>query len=1244
MGFFDRLVRFVGSDDSAPIAPARDTGPGFVDDPRKMDIIDPAAGFGGANTLFNAMSGAGSLRDSSIFASWVPQRRLGKRELFALGRNALTARGLGLVGNTATREGWRVLVDDPRVSDPQACTVRISQYEQRLGLSGKVARAAFRSRQYSQAIVLMNVIDGRAWDEPVDVNNITSIRWTVVLDRRDFYVSQLAGIDDRNFAVPSMYRITDINGVLEDGLRFGDGLGTLYTVLDAQLQQSKGRQGFMDVHADRVLSFATNDFYPIMEGMQDSLSAYFETTRGMQQAAREASMRIYKIKDLFKKVFGLDSGKVYQRLRFVEALKSSLGAWVIDDAAEDVAPMPNTAAGLDKMADPFMTWVATGFNAPITVFWGASPAGFNTGDAERATWHEEVRAFQDQALANMHALPKIHGYMLAAADGCRLTTDVRRVIEFNDLSPPDEETRSTLRNQALMDLSRINDDGGITRKEYRATLAKMADDLFPIEITDEGESVAADAPVGVFTGSLEIARAVSLGEIPVDTGKALLVMLAPSSFDAEKAAKVFDPITARLAAASSTPTPAESSDTGSPISPATLMNAGSLVAQGKLAPEFMAAGLEHLDPENYPEEVAESLTVAALGGEPMPTPPPPPIPGQPATTSPEAPPVPVDEEDAELTSLFSQLQVPADAKTADLVAAEIGNGATADQIKRRAKAGDFPIYPPEGFGARPRFSVTEVKRALLVRHGVLPSEAAEPPVATVATDAAEIDFDTVCAWLREHYSMAPKLTRPRIARLMSVRDRFSFLNAPDCEYVYRGLANIKPSLVGKLLSETDPTRDKSWTTSFDQAAAFATGEYIPRDKVDPEAIGVVLVAKVERERERLLLNAEAIADIPEVANYVNPIWNMPLRQAILDEREVIADGVLDVVQVRAVLMSESPNALTLDQAEALVQEHWALAFDYESGGPLLRVVDETDRVILRSVYALNAIARERQAKDYSEHSACVVVELPYDLAWSVPYKAKDPSPPHVTVVYVPETQGRDTDLLAAVTAVAATFGAIDVEATGDVAYFHNDKAFGPIAYCPIESDRLALLNERLVEALTAAGFNQSLHGGTYVPHATLAYLPVDVDAYNGPSPRGTWTAKGVSVYFGDNHHTDISLDDASVRDADLSEDAKEERIAEAFKRYHETVNMGAAELREWAATKWSKAASLGRAPVDRNLTLLETPREEWTLATAESAMRTVSFVSRMKGAEQGEPVKIDGREGPSKRDISLKNWAFDPSK
>lgn len=114
---------------------------------------------------------------------------------------------------------------------------------------------------------------------------------------------------------------------------------------------------------------------------------------------------------------------------------------------------------------------------------------------------------------------------------------------------------------------------------------------------------------------------------------------------------------------------------------------------------------------------------------------------------------------------------------------------------------------------------------------------------------------------------------------------------------------------------------------------------------------------------------------------------------------------------------------------------------------------------------------------------------------------------------------------------------------------------------------------------------------------------------------------------------------ASVREMT---DAEKRRVDDVYKRYHDTVNMSASELEAWADTDFSKAASLDRSPITRNLRLLRTPKDEWTLADVRDANRTISFVSRMRGTPQGDDVS----EGIpySKRDISLKNWAFDPGK
>lgn len=112
-------------------------------------------------------------------------------------------------------------------------------------------------------------------------------------------------------------------------------------------------------------------------------------------------------------------------------------------------------------------------------------------------------------------------------------------------------------------------------------------------------------------------------------------------------------------------------------------------------------------------------------------------------------------------------------------------------------------------------------------------------------------------------------------------------------------------------------------------------------------------------------------------------------------------------------------------------------------------------------------------------------------------------------------------------------------------------------------------------------------------------------------------------------------------DSTLHFKASQEDIDKRYKEYHATVNMSASELEAWSKTECSKLASLSRSPITRNLKLLRTKKADWGQSEYKSAGRTISFVSRMRGSERGKPV----REGcPSKRDISLKNWAYNPNK
>lgn len=96
-----------------------------------------------------------------------------------------------------------------------------------------------------------------------------------------------------------------------------------------------------------------------------------------------------------------------------------------------------------------------------------------------------------------------------------------------------------------------------------------------------------------------------------------------------------------------------------------------------------------------------------------------------------------------------------------------------------------------------------------------------------------------------------------------------------------------------------------------------------------------------------------------------------------------------------------------------------------------------------------------------------------------------------------------------------------------------------------------------------------------------------------------------------------------------------------YDRYMSTVNMTYTELFNWSKTKCSKYASLSRFPIMRNLRLLRKPFSKWNNRDKIDALRTISFINRMKGVKRG---KIICGNKYSRRDIALLNWAYNPFK
>jgi len=109
--------------------------------------------------------------------------------------------------------------------------------------------------------------------------------------------------------------------------------------------------------------------------------------------------------------------------------------------------------------------------------------------------------------------------------------------------------------------------------------------------------------------------------------------------------------------------------------------------------------------------------------------------------------------------------------------------------------------------------------------------------------------------------------------------------------------------------------------------------------------------------------------------------------------------------------------------------------------------------------------------------------------------------------------------------------------------------------------------------------------------------------------------------------------------------ATQEEIDARYDDYMNAVNMTYSELKAWSETECSQLASLDRAPINRNLELLQTNKADWNDSHYEDAGKTIAFINRMRENDAGDILEdSNGNVCGSKRTISLLNWAYDPNK
>ena len=418
----------------------------------------PRGAGGGTGILTNLLSGINTSEDQAWWDTWFQRRTLTDEQRSALGADPLVRRILRLPGDDATREGWDVKVSTkhPLLTDAQVSEA-IADYERREGidLASRLRDASIRRRQHGAALILLGIDDGLPMDQPVDLDKIRRIWWTAVIDWRDFEYGAVIGprgevqdwstIGEKDkekfapgahlFGQVASYKITDLNGVLLDGVRDGDAFRASAT---ATLNSTQ-----ITVHADRVLYLPYDRALPLLDQLQDSLAAYFRGMSGLTRAIDRASLFVWRVANHVAQSWSENHGIGARRIRDAMKSWSAMSAIVIDKTDEDITALGSgSSAGLGDALTPIMHWICAASGIPATRLFGTSPGGFGSGEGERADYNDSIRALQGDF---SQYIRKFARYALASADGLDWVVPSGAIdIVWEDLDAPTDTERAAL--------------------------------------------------------------------------------------------------------------------------------------------------------------------------------------------------------------------------------------------------------------------------------------------------------------------------------------------------------------------------------------------------------------------------------------------------------------------------------------------------------------------------------------------------------------------------------------------------------------------------------------------------------------------------------------------------------------------------------------------------------------------------------------------------------------------------------
>jgi phage-related protein (TIGR01555 family) len=336
---------------------------------------------GWANFLTGVNASTRDKRQASIIA--LPQVFFQQDLEHFFRGNDLARRICTLPALDMTRKGYELDIDD---SDSDV-KKGIHQYKKKLGWFQELFRLCVFSRLYGRCYVLVGVDDGQAQDQPVNFDNIRSIKYINVIDPWGLRVKDLQRDPMApDFGQPETFYVnitspagtSPVKSQLETTAEYGTIVHASRVLwLDGSLMTPfQARFSGANINTSNLAWIPDSVFVALYSVIRDYDASWDSSAILLQDFAQA----VYKIKGLGEMMAANGEQQVRDRMAIVDESRSVLRAMLLDAEFEDFERKATPITGLPEMMDRWLQRVSAAAEIPIPLLFGSPTGGLNASD------------------------------------------------------------------------------------------------------------------------------------------------------------------------------------------------------------------------------------------------------------------------------------------------------------------------------------------------------------------------------------------------------------------------------------------------------------------------------------------------------------------------------------------------------------------------------------------------------------------------------------------------------------------------------------------------------------------------------------------------------------------------------------------------------------------------------------------------------------------------------------------------